>query len=523
MPFRSEATWIRMSRQGREREFHDLYDSALQEVRKLFGQHIPLFIGGREISGDGEFAKYSPADHRTALAYLSKGGRDSALAAVDAADTAFPTWSGTDFRRRVRIFYKAANLMAGRKFFLSALMSVENGKNRYEAVGDVDEAIDYLRYYANEMERNRGFVHRMKNVYEGEKVKSVLKPYGVWGVISPFNFPLAITVGMTSGALITGNTVVLKPSSDAPLVAVEFYRILSKAGLPPGVLNLVTGPGETVGDAILGSPKVKGIAFTGSYDVGAKGYLQFSLKGPKPFIAEMGGKNAAIVTAKADLDKAVEGVFRGAFGFGGQKCSATSRAIVFKEVHREFVDKLVARTAKCVVGDPTSKDVFMGPIINKAAMAKYTRAISDASRDCRILCGGKVLVDGAFSHGNYVAPTIVDDIPRGHRLETEELFVPVLSVIEVENLDEAIRVANEVEYGLTGGIFTEDPNEAKRYFEAIEAGVVYWNRSVGATTGAMVGVQSFVGWKHSGSTGKGAGGIYYLPQFLREQCQSVYA
>jgi 1-pyrroline-5-carboxylate dehydrogenase len=523
MPFRSEATWLRLSRQGREKEFDDLYATALKEVEKGLGRRIPLYIGGNEVKAEEEFAKVSPADERKVLAYLQKGSTKDAHNAVEAADRAFPAWSRLDYRKRAQIFYKAANVMAGRKFFLAALMSVENGKNRAEAMGDVDEAIDYLRYYANEMQRNRGFVHRMKNVYPGEKVKSLLKPYGVWGVISPFNFPLAITVGMTSGALITGNTVVLKPSSDAPLVAVEFYKVMADAGLPPGVLNLVTGAGGTVGDAILGNPKVMGIAFTGSYDVGAKGYTKFSAKGPKPFIAEMGGKNAAIVTSKADLNKAVEGVARGAFGFGGQKCSATSRVIVFKDVHREFVEKLVARTEKCVVGDPTKKEVFVGPLINRAAVAKYSAAIADASRDCKILCGGRLLKEGGFAHGNFVAPTIVDGIPKGHRLELEELFVPVLSVIEVRDLDEALEVANEVEYGLTGGIFTEDPKEARRYFEEIHAGVVYWNRSVGATTGAMVGVQSFVGWKHSGSTGKGAGGIYYLTQFLREQCQSVYA
>jgi 1-pyrroline-5-carboxylate dehydrogenase len=523
MPFRSEATWLRLSRQGREKEFHDLFESALHEVEGNLGRHIPLYIGGKEVRAKEEFSKYSPADDRKVLAYLQKGERKDADAAVDAAVLGFPSWSRMDYRKRVQIFYKAANIMASRKFYLSALMSLENGKTRAESVGDADEGIDYLRYYANEMQRNKGFVHRMKSVYEGEKVKSILKPYGVWGVVSPFNFPLAITVGMTSGALITGNTAVLKPSSDAPLVAVEFFKILADAGLPAGVLNLVTGPGGTVGDAILGNPKVKGIAFTGSYEVGANGYLQFSAKGPKPFIAEMGGKNAAIVTAKADLNKAVEGVFRGAFGFGGQKCSATSRVIVFRSVHREFVERLVARTEKCVVGDPTKRDVFMGPVINKAALAKYSGAIADAARDCKILTGGKLLKDGGFAHGNYVAPTIVDGIPRGHRIELEELFVPVLAVIEVEDLDQALSVANEVEYGLTGGIFTEDAQEAQRYFEAVEAGVVYWNRSVGATTGAMVGVQAFVGWKHSGSTGKGAGGIYYLPQFLREQCQSVYS
>jgi 1-pyrroline-5-carboxylate dehydrogenase len=523
VPFRSEATWIRLSKQGREKEFHELFEAGLSEVEKGLGRHVPLFIGGKELKAKEEFAKVAPFDNRKVLAYLKKGGRKEADAAVEAAQEAFPAWSGLDYRKRVAILYKAANILAGRKFFVSALMSVENGKIRSESVGDVDEAIDYLRYYANEMQRNKGFVHRMRSVYPGEKVKSVLKPYGVWGVVSPFNFPLAITVGMTSGALVTGNTVVLKPSSDAPLVAVEFYKVMKEAGLPPGALNLVTGPGGSVGDEILSHPKVMGIAFTGSYDVGSSGYLQFSAKGPKPFIAEMGGKNAAIVTSKADLNKAVEGVYRGAFGFGGQKCSATSRVIVFRDVHKEFVEMLVSHTRKCVVGDPTKKEVFVGPVINGAAVEKYSRAVADAARECKILCGGEVLKEGQYSYGNFVAPTVVDGIPRGHRIETEELFVPVLSVIEAKDLPEAMQIANEVEYGLTGGIFTEDPDEAKRYFEGIHAGVVYWNRSVGATTGAMVGVQSFVGWKHSGSTGKGAGGIYYLPQFMREQCQSTYS
>lgn len=523
MPFRSEATWLRMSRQGREKEFHELFESALKDVEAGLGQHVPLYIGGREVKAKEEFPKTSPSDHRILLAYLQKGERSHADDAVEAARVAFDAWSRTDYRKRVQVFYKAANIMARRKFHLAALMTLENGKNRMESVGDVDEAIDYLRYYANEMERNKGFVRRMRSVYEGEKVRSVMKPYGVWGVVSPFNFPLAITVGMTTGALITGNTVVLKPSSDAPLVAVEFFKIMAEAGLPPGVLNIVTGPGGTVGDAILNNPKVMGIAFTGSYAVGSSGFVQFSARGPKPFIAEMGGKNAAIVTAKADLNKAVEGVFRGAFGFGGQKCSATSRVVIFRQVHDEFVRRLVERTKQCVVGDPRRKDVFLGPVINEAAVMKYQRAIEDASKDCKILVGGRVLKEGEYANGTFVEPTIVDGVPRGHRIALEELFVPVLAIIQVNDLKEALDVANEVEYGLTGGIFTEDPAEAKYYFDNVEAGVVYWNRTVGATTGAMVGVQAFVGWKHSGSTGKGAGGIYYLTQFMHEQCQSEYA
>jgi len=522
LPFRSEATWLRFSRRGREREFHRLYESALKEVEGTFGRHVPMYIGGEEVLAEEEFPKTFPGDGRVVLAYLQKGGKAHADLAVDAAQAAFDGWSSTDYRKRARIFYRAADMMAERKFHLAALMTMENGKNRMEAVGDVDEAIDYLRFYASEMERNRGFVHRMRHVYPGEKVKSVMKPYGVWGVVSPFNFPLAITVGMTTGALVTGNTVVLKPSSDAPLMAFEFYKVMAEAGLPKGVLNVITGPGGTVGDAILNNPKVMGIAFTGSYAVGSSGYLRFSARGPKPFIAEMGGKNAAIVTAKADLGKAVEGVFRGAFGFGGQKCSATSRAIVFEEVYDEFVRRLVERTEKAVVGDPRREEVFVGPLINEATVEKYVKAVEEASKDGRVLTGGKVLADGELAHGHYVLPTVVVGLPRGHRLTVEELFVPILCVMKARDLKEAVELANEVEYGLTGGIFTEDEEEARYYFDHVQAGVVYWNRTVGATTGAMVGVQSFVGWKHSGSTGKGAGGIYYLPQFLREQCQSEY-
>lgn len=525
MVFRSEATFIRLKENGREEEFHSRYEEALEYVQKEAGKHYPLYIAGKEVKASKEFPKRSPMDSRLVLGYIQLAEKEHVMKAVEAAKDAFKEWGWLSYRKRAAIARKAAEIMAKRKYELAALMTLDNGKNRFEAVGDVDEAIDYLRYYSEEMVKNKGYERRIKGVLPGESVKSVMKPYGVWGVISPFNFPLAITCGMTTGALVTGNTVVLKPATDAPLLAFSLYEVYRDAGLPEGVLNLLTGSGASAGQPIIEHPDVMGIAFTGSYAVGAKGYLDFSAKGPKPFIAEMGGKNAAIVTSKADLDKAAEGIARGAFGFSGQKCSATSRLIVFRSVKEKLLDKLVRFTSSLKLGDPRKKDVFLGPIINEAAYMKYSRAAEDAKKEGKILIGGMREEKGeeVFKYGYYVRPTIVDGLPREHRLNYEELFVPFLTVIAVDSLEEAINVANSVEYGLTGAIYSEDQNEVQYFFDHIEAGVVYANRTVGATTGAMVGVQPFGGWKHSGSTGKGAGAEFYLPQFLRQQAQSTYS
>lgn len=523
MNFENEKTYLRMKFEGKEDEFHEEFERALKRNAKRIGRRLPMYIEGKEVWSKKEFEKRSPIDNRLVLARLQLGDASHVKSAVSAAKKAFESWSHKTYEERAKIVEKAADVMSKRKFDLAAMMTLDNGKNRMESVGDVDEAIDYLRYYAYEMMRNKGYKRKISGALKGEDVVSVMKPYGVWGVIPPFNFPLAITCGMTTGAIVTGNTVVLKPASDSPLPSFDLYEVYKEAGLPAGVLNLITGPGASTGQPLIEHQDVMGIAFTGSYAVGSKGYLDFSRDGPKPFISEMGGKNAAIVTAKADLDKAAEGVARGAFGFGGQKCSATSRAIVLKEVKNEFVKKLLDFTAKLKVGDPRDKDVFVGPIINEAAWLKFSRAVQDARKDGRLLAGGRRIEKGSLKYGFYVEPTIVEGLPRRHRLTIEELFVPFLTVIEAKDLKEAIGIANEVEYGLTGAIFSEDETEIETYFDRVEAGVVYANRTVGATTGAMVGVQPFVGWKHSGSTGKGAGGEFYLPLFLREQAQSRYS
>jgi 1-pyrroline-5-carboxylate dehydrogenase len=523
MSFKNEMTFLNFKKQGRESEFHEKFEDAVEKVQGRLGRHLPMYIGGRGVKSGKEFEKRSPVDNRIVLAYLQLGNSSHVSDAVKAAKKAFDEWKALGYQERARIVLKAADIMSERKFEIAAMMTLDNGKNRLESVGDVDEAIDYLRYYAYEITRNKGYSRKIQGALEGEEVTSVMKPYGVWGVIPPFNFPLAITCGMTTGAIITGNTVVLKPASDAPMPSYDLYDIFEKAGLPPGVINLITGPGATTGQPLIEHPDVMGIAFTGSYAVGSKGYLDFSRNGPKPFISEMGGKNAAIVTSKADLDKAAEGVARGAFGFGGQKCSATSRVIVLKEVKKDFVKKLVEFSKKLKLGDPREREPFLGPVINEAAWLKYSRAVSDAKKAGKILMGGRRITQGKMKYGFYVEPTIVDGLPREHRLNMEELFVPFLTIIEAKDLKEAIEIANNVEYGLTGAIFSRDENEINKYFDEIEAGVVYANRTVGATTGAMVGVQPFVGWKHSGSTGKGAGGEFYLPLFLREQAQSRYS
>ena len=520
MEFRNERTWQNAVEMNRTEEFHAAYEAAVDKVRADFGQKHPMIIGGEEVWATATFKDASPADTKLILGLFQKGGRAHAKQAVKAAKAAFPQWSTTAYTDRVRLVQRAADLISERKFALAALMSFENGKNRYEAMADVDEAADLMRWYAAEMLRNQGYERAMGQFLPGETARSILKPYGVWAVVAPFNFPLAIAAGMSTGALVTGNTVVFKPASDTPFVGLRLAEILRDAGLPPGVFNYVSGPGNTVGQELVDNADVDGFVFTGSRAVGMKALQTFTRTRPKPIITEMGGKNPAIITASADLDKAAIGVMRAAFGYGGQKCSACSRVLVDRHVKDAFVERLVAETQKIKVGDPTVRDVYLGPVINEAAVATYDRAIQEIRRS-----KGNILTGGTSGRGpgHFVEPTIVDGLPRDHRINREELFVPILSIVEVNDMDDAIEVANDVDYGLTAGIFSREPADVRRFFAAVQAGVMYANRAAGATTGAVVGVQPFGGWKMSGISGKAAGGHYYLPQFLREQSQSEYA
>lgn len=519
MDFRNERTWQNAVELGKTAAFHANYEAAVDKVRTEFGDKRPMIIGGKEAWAAATFPDTSPADTRLVLGHFQKGTKADAKRAVQAARAAFPGWAATPYTERVRIIHRAADRISERKFALAALMSFENGKNRYEAMADVDEAADLLRWYATEMNRNRGYEHAMGQYLPGETARAILKPYGVWAVVAPFNFPLAIAAGMSTGAVITGNTAVFKPASDTPFMGLKLCEILHEAGLPPGVFNYVTGPGSTIGQELVDNEGVDGFVFTGSRSVGLQAFKTFTETRPKPIITELGGKNPTIVTASADLEKAAVGVMRGAFGYSGQKCSACSRVLVDRTVKVAFVERLLEETKKIKIGDPIQRDVFLGPVINEAAVTTFEKTITNIRRS-----KGTVLIGGKTDTkvGHFVEPTIVDGLPRDHRINKEELFVPILSLIEVDGLDDAIAVANDVDYGLTAGVFSREPAELRRFFAEVEAGVLYANRTAGATTGAVVGVQPFGGWKMSGISGKSAGGQYYLPQFLREQSQTEY-
>jgi 1-pyrroline-5-carboxylate dehydrogenase len=503
----------------RMEDLHRELDRAIEQVRSAFGKSYPLMIGGRDVRAVAEFDDRSPIDTRILLGTFQQGGRDHARAAIAAAKAAFPAWSARPWRDRVALLKKVADGIRARRWELSALMGYEAGKNRLECVGDVEESADLIEYYCVQIEQHDGFQTRLGTLGPNEENASVLRPYGVWAVISPFNFPLALAAGPAGGALVAGNTVVFKPASVTPLLGYALYEVMAAAGIPPGVFNYLTGSGSTAGQALIDDPDVDGIVFTGSKDVGMRLIRDNATRTvPRPLIIEMGGKNPALIMRTADLDKATDGVMRSAFGAQGQKCSACSRVYVSRQVRDEFVRLLIEKTKQIKIGNPLERDVYLGPVINEEAVNTYERAVNQAKHDGgTILTGGRRLTDGELAHGYFVEPTIIDALPLDHPLFSEELFVPITLIGDVTTLDEAIELANRTEYGLTAGIFSEDDREIDQFFERIQAGVTYANRRAGATTGAWPGINSFGGWKASGSTGRGTGGPYYVQQFMREQ------
>ncbi|MDD1664600.1 MAG: aldehyde dehydrogenase family protein [Methanomicrobiales archaeon] len=502
---------------------HRAYEDALEAATGELGQRHPILIGGREVYTGREFGIRSPIDRDILIGSFQTGGEEEARSAFREAKKAFPEWSRRGFRERAAIIRKTADRLLADRYLLAALITCEVGKNRFEAVAEVGEAVDMLRYNADLYAKNQGYRVPMEPEAPGARGQSVMKPHGAWAVISPFNFPLDLAAGMASAALLTGNTIVMKPTSAAPLSGLKLYRAFVSGGVPAGAINYVTGPGGPFGEAAVSSPDIDGIAFTGSRDAGMWLIRNFSARQPypKPLIAEMGSKNPVIVTGKADLGKAVEGVVRGAFGYSGQKCSATSRVYVHTSVARMFMESLKKRTEALKLGDPRERDVFLGPVIDEKAMRTFVEAVDLCKKDGgTVITGGRVHDDGPLSKGYYVEPTLVTGLPQGHLLEKRELFVPFLVIDTFSTLDEALGRANDTEYGLTAGIFSEDEAEVEAFFEGIRFGVCYSNRGGGATTGAWAGHQSFGGWKASGSTGKGVGGPYYLLSYLREQAQT---
>jgi 1-pyrroline-5-carboxylate dehydrogenase len=508
-------------------ELHTRFEEALENIKSNLGKEYGMIIAGEERFAEEKFEDRSPINTDLLLGVFQKGTAAEAEEALQAARKASPIWSGMHWQERVELLQKAADQIDERVFEISAALTFEVGKNRMEALADVAETADLIRYACYQMNENDGFIVQMgSDPLEGYIATnySVLRPYGVWLVISPFNFPSALTGGPVGAALVSGNTVVMKPATDTPWVVRLLAECLRDAGIPEGVFNYVTGPGRTLGQALIESPEVDGVTFTGSYDVGMgifRDYAQGTYV--RPIILELGGKNPAIVSRDADLERAAVGIIRSAFGLQGQKCSACSRVYIEEPVYDELVARLADLTNKLAVGDPTDRQVYMGPVINKYSYQDYkdfVAEISDAGGT--FLTGGKVLTDGEFAKGYFCEPTIVEDLPLDHRLWKHEMFLPITTIAKIGSLDEGMQYANDVDYGLTAG-FYGSKEETKWFFKNIQAGVTYANRPQGATTGAWPGFQPFGGWKGSGSSGKNAGGHYYLQLYMHEQIQTLIA
>jgi 1-pyrroline-5-carboxylate dehydrogenase len=501
--------------------FHAEFDAALEQVRAARGADHVNWIGHDAVSGNGApLVDVTPIDTSVVLARFASARPVDVDRAVAAARAAQPAWARTPWRERLAILRRAADLIHARKFALAALMSLEVGKNRLEAMGDAEESADLIEYYCRQMEEAKGFVREMDRVTPAERNVDVQRPYGVFACIAPFNFPLALSCGMSAAALVAGNAVVYKPSEDAPWTGLELYRIYREAGVPAGLFNFIVGRREEIGDYLWQHPGIDGVVFTGSKSVGLRIHHGISTRWIKPALMELGGKNACLVMESADLDAAAEGVMRSAFGFQNQKCSATSRVYVHRAVAAPFVERLLERTQAMTIGDPTRRDVYYGPVINERSVARYEQAVALAQQDGTLLTGGRRLTEGALAKGYYVAPTVAR-LPLTSAVYRDELFVPLLAVGEVDGFDAALAQTNAVEYGLTAGIFTGNRTEIDRFFDEVEAGVCYANKRTGATTGAWPGAQPFTGWKGSGSTGKGGCGPYYVAQFMREQSRTV--
>lgn len=474
-------------------------------------------VGGRSLSGGEILAHANPAHPAEVVSRAYSADSSVVELAVATASAAQRSWRLTPPSGRAQALRSVQNEFDQRKVEIAGVLSAETGKSRLEALGEAQEAVDLIDTYVVYFEENRGDFHRRMNTADpGEENTDLLRPYGVFAVLGPFNFPVALNVNMATGALLMGNTVVLKPSDKAPHSGALVGEILARH-LPAGVVNLVHG-GVATGKALVDSD-VDGIAFTGSAAVGWK-MVRTLNSGPygKPVLAEMGGKNVAIVSKSADLDAAAEGIARSAFGLSGQKCSACSRVVVDAQVHDEFIAKLTERVTMLTVSAPEDAHMFMGPVIDATAVTRFEDAVALARAD-----GGTVNAGGDRPEldGHFVNPTVVSGLPSGHELTRTELFLPFVTVTKVDSFGAAINEANAVDYGLAAGVFSTLDSEIDEFLDRMEAGVLYVNRRSGATTGAWPGIQSFCGWKSSGSSGKGGLGPWYLQGFAREQSRTL--
>ncbi len=484
--------------------------AALKKVASELGREYPLQIGGKKIHTAEKIRSLNPSRPSEVVGTFQKATVELANRAVEEAHRAFEHWKRVPYEERAQVLFRAGEIMRQRKHELAAWVCYEVGKTWPEADADVAEMIDFAEFYGREMLRLGG--PQPLTPVRGEKNYLVYIPLGVGVIIPPWNFPAAILSGMTMASVVTGNTVVLKPSSDSPAIAYQFFGIMREAGLPEDVINFLPGPGSSAGDALVLHPKTRFVGFTGSKEAGLHigqqaAKAQLGQIWIKRTILEMGGKDAIIVDDEADLDAAVEGVAISAFGYQGQKCSACSRAIVTEKVYNTFLDKLVARVKKITVGPADDPKNFMGPVINSAAMKSILEYIEVGKKEGRLLTGGeRVPGDGYF-----LAPTVIADVSTKARIAQEEIFGPVLAVIPAKDFEHAVEIANDTEFGLTGGVYSGNPEKLKKAAEAFHAGNLYLNRKC---TGALVGGHPFGGFNMSGTDSK-AGGRDYLLLFLQ--------
>jgi 1-pyrroline-5-carboxylate dehydrogenase len=485
-------------------------EQALANVKAQFGQTYPLIIGGERITTDKSIESINPANPSEVVGRVASATVELANRAVETANQAFASWRKVPAEQRADYLFKAAAELRRRKFELSAWIVYEVSKSWAEADGDIAESIDFCEFYGREMLRLAG----PQQIYPlpGEDDQLHYIPLGAGVAIPPWNFPGAIMVGLVVAPVVAGNTVVLKPASTSPIIAAKFMEVLESVGLPPGVVNFLPGPGGSVGDALVDHPKTRFIAFTGSKEVGLRIYERAAKVHPgqrwlKRTVLEMGGKDTIVVDETADLDAAADGVVASAFGFQGQKCSACSRVVAVEQVYNKLLDKVVERARTLSVGDPTDRGTFMGAVIDDKSFKKIKEYIEVGKHEGRLLLGG----EAGGESGYFIPPTIFADIAPDARLSQEEIFGPVLAVIKAQDYEEALEIANNTEYGLTGGVFSQDKARLARAREEFHVGNLYLNRKI---TGAMVGAHPFGGFNMSGTDSK-TGGKDYLLLFLQ--------
>ncbi len=501
---------------------HQQFEAALERVRDQWGQTLPTATAQFAATDAPLLEVRSPIDRDWLLARLARSLPPDVDRAVEAAALAQPAWARRPWSERLQILRAAADRIEARVYDIAAVVALEIGKNRMEAIGEVQETADLLRWYCDRYEEAEGFERQLADdPLTGFRSRNrvVLRPYGVWAVIAPFNFPFALAGAPIAAALCTGNTAVFKVAAETAWSGYLLLDVFREAGLPDGVLGHVVG-GNEIGEALAQHPRIGGLTFTGSQRVGSA-LLRHYASGPwvRPCLAEMGGKNPVIVTAQADLERAATGIVRSAFGLQGQKCSATSRVYVDRSVAGALREALVARTEALRIGDPTRRENWMGPVLRSETVTRYRRAAERLREAGEVATGAHLLNDGELARGFFVAPTVAT-IDYDDALWRNELFAPLVLIGEVDSLDEALSRANATDYGLTAGFYGAQ-DEIPTFLERIEAGVVYVNRPQGATTGAWPGYQPFGGWKASGSTGKAIGSHWYLPLYLREQSRTI--